>query len=79
MAMTGMTEQRMPLPAADETWEYTCIEAKMGEIGREMETVNRAGSEGWEMVSAFPASLGGWRDPALTTHAVFMFKRRRRR
>ncbi len=77
--MTGMTELPTPLPTADETWEYVYMEAKMGQIEREMPTMNKAGSEGWELVSAFPCNLGGWHDPAITTHAVFMFKRRRRR
>ncbi len=78
MTRNWTPEPQIPQLAADETWEYTYIEAKMGEIRREMLTINSAGSEGWEMVSAFPVNLGGWRDPALTTHAVFMFKRRRR-
>jgi len=78
MTMTEMAEQRRPQPVADETWEYTYIEAKMGKIERDIAVMNQAGSEGWEMVSAFPINLGGWHDPAITTSAVFMFKRRRR-
>ncbi len=81
MVMTETAVQRTPQLAADETeqWEYTYIEVKMGHLEREMLTINSAGSEGWEMVSAFPIALGGWHDPACTTAAVFMFKRRRRR
>ncbi len=79
MVMTEReAKQRVVQPAADEQWEYTCVQAEMGDIGREIATMNMAGSEGWEMVSAFPCNLGGWHDPAITTHAVFMFKRRRR-
>jgi len=78
MAMTETIEQRRPHLPMDEQWEYTCIEAKMGQIDRELAVMNQAGSEGWEMVSAFPINLGGWHDPAITTGALFMFKRRRR-
>jgi len=76
--MQTMVGSQVPVPVSDETWEYTYYEVEIGNMKREIHTINQAGSEGWEIVSTTALALGGhFKDAALTTTLLLLFKRRR--
>ncbi len=77
-----MSTASAPNPTATaEAWEYLNIPLKLSDLEKTNydATMNRAGVDGWELVSAIPlAKGGGWYDPSITNAVLLLFKRRRR-
>jgi hypothetical protein len=79
MSMSTTATAVGPAAAQTETWEYTYLNVKIGAFSTEIQTMNAAGAEGWELVSSTPLHMGnGFKDAALTSSVLLLFKRRRR-
>ncbi len=79
--MNTSTANALDHTATAEAWEYLNIQLKLGDLAKSNydQTMNRAGADGWELVSALSlATGGGWHDPSITNAVLLLFKRRRR-